>query len=509
MIRRLTYQMFIASMRNYVSSFVSTEYDQYRILAEDTTYVPPFACSFGNTRMNAQYLAVADEEGMIGIINAEHDARWEQENPRTRWLAHHNAIFDICWTSDDRHLVSAAGDQTVRIWDVETQKCTIIFQGHNCSIKSVANHPRNPHLFATAARDGRIMTWDTRCSSIPTDSEELYYRPTNTINSAHALTNGTVQGPRKPRRSASALSATTNPSQSVTSVRYVPSVETMLVSSGAADGLIKIWDMRSPGSYSRKDAPLPQAMSSPLEGARRAHGFSSLCLNSRGSRIYAACTDNYVYEFDTNHLGKPIQRFSGAEYRCDTFYIKTTMSPDDRFLASGSSDHGLYIWEVDAPHKPPLALRAHRGEVTGVSWSKQELSQLASCSDDASVRIWNVDMDYNEDEQNMAYRDSRGRAEEGRLREEQEPAAPKERTPSRARTSDENDENEPPRPVSASSRVDRSSATSTPPPLSSARRGRAGQPAGSRRSGSASRSGSRAPNGRTIADYFPSPTTLR
>ncbi|KAJ3146655.1 hypothetical protein HDU89_006127 [Geranomyces variabilis] len=497
----------IPSARQVLLNFVSTEHDVFRIVTEDSAYVPPFACVFGNTIGNSKLLAVADEEGMISIINAAHDVRYDKEKPQSQWLAHHNAIFDICWSADDRHLVSAAGDQTVRIWDVETQKCTTVFKGHNCSIKSVANHPNNSYTFATAARDGRIMTWDTRCSTLPGTPEnpELYYRPASTINNAHALTfGGPTKGSAKARRSASGQSAA-NPSQSVTTVRYIPNHDSLLASSGAADGLIKMWDMRNTTMYLRQAAPQPFASSAPLPGARRAHGFSSFTLNSDGSRIYASCTDNHIYEFEAGRLGEPVQRFSAADYRCDTFYIKTSLSPDERFIASGSSDNGLYVWELGHPEKPPLVLRGHTGEVTGVSWNRSDLGTLASCSDDASVRIWKVDMDFDEEKQDRAYRDLRGRAEEGRLRQEPEtkersrPSSPLRVSPSvapatRARTRGEDAENQPP---------------TTPPVRTDAgmpqqRRHRSPAVGRGRRS-SSSGSSRVAATARSIRQYFPSP----
>ncbi|KAJ3024065.1 hypothetical protein HKX48_007245 [Thoreauomyces humboldtii] len=488
-------QPFRPSMRNYFSHFVSTEHNMYRFISEDTSYIPPFACAFANTSKHGHKLAVADEEGIIGIIDTNKDNRWEAEHARPQWLAHVNAIFDICWTSDDRQIASAAGDQTVRIWDVETARCTAIFQGHNCSIKSVANHPSNPHIFATAARDGRIMTWDTRSASIAPDAPESRYRPTNTINNAHALQKGPVKKTR----------GQSNPSQSVTSVRFMPHSEDTLASSGAADGLIKLWDLRSPAAFSRKDNPSPLSTSHVLDGNRRAHGFSSLCMDSIGSRIYAACTDNRIYEFDSSTLGKPIQKFSAAEYRCDTFYIKTTVSPDDRFLASGSSDHGLYIWEIDHPEKPPLVLRAHRGEVTGLSWSKQELSRIAACSDDATVRIWNVDLDYDEAEQDFAYRDYRGKAEEGKLRIEEEEASPAPKLiTSQAVPSpvDQNNENEAPTSSNANlTSTPRAHVAGTPRSGLAARRTNSGPV------NSLNRPNARNTPVRTIADYFASPTT--
>ena len=73
------------------------------------------------------------------------------------------------------------------------------------------------------------------------------------------------------------------------------------------------------------------------------------------------------------------------------------------------------MWQLDAPAAPPLLLRGHSAEATGVDWSAARPSQvgsrsepclsrlgalpsrcasdptqLASCSDDGTVRVWRV-----------------------------------------------------------------------------------------------------------------------
>jgi len=54
-----------------------------------------------------------------------------------------NAIFDISWAMDDTKLITAAGDQTAKFWDVETKQLTSILMGHECSIKSLSVHHTN------------------------------------------------------------------------------------------------------------------------------------------------------------------------------------------------------------------------------------------------------------------------------------------------------------------------------------------------------------------------------
>lgn len=65
------------------------------------------------------------------------------------WRAHSNAIFDLAWMGGDSKLLSAAGDQTVVLWDVPTAKKLNSFQGHTSSVRSVnfkTNDPGKCHI---------------------------------------------------------------------------------------------------------------------------------------------------------------------------------------------------------------------------------------------------------------------------------------------------------------------------------------------------------------------------
>ena len=53
-----------------------------------------------------------------------------------------------------------------------------------------------------------------------------------------------------------------------------------------------------------------------------------------------------------------------------SFYIKTCVSPDGRYVACGSGDQKAYVWSVSDPSVPLVSLNGHTAEVTGVDWCK-------------------------------------------------------------------------------------------------------------------------------------------
>ena len=100
-----------------------------------------------------------------------------------KWIAHEDAIFDLAWSPDNRTILSAAGDYSIRSWDVEHAALISEFRGHSGSIKAVVFRNYDPRMwrtlsdlmqrplmvrcsaldvFASAGRDGSINLWDTR-----------------------------------------------------------------------------------------------------------------------------------------------------------------------------------------------------------------------------------------------------------------------------------------------------------------------------------------------------------
>lgn len=185
-------------------SFQSSDRTSFALhSAESEQSVPGFQLAFGNTlRRAAHLLAAVDEEGMVSIIDtraaSESYPQQQQssilrtytsntllqlinaiahiriclsmclsEPAQRRWLAHRNAVFDVIWTHDDAHVVTASGDLFVCGWDVETQQSVFRLQGHQMSVKCVRQVPAHDELFASGARDGNVLIWDTRTSVKP------------------------------------------------------------------------------------------------------------------------------------------------------------------------------------------------------------------------------------------------------------------------------------------------------------------------------------------------------
>ncbi|CAA6665584.1 unnamed protein product [Spirodela intermedia] len=151
-------------------------------LEHDGDAALPLALSFCETIRSSHLLAASDEDGYVSLYDTRRfplsfaPIRKRKAGAKLReWIAHKNAVFDVCWLKGEMHILTASGDQTIKAWNVETTKCVGIMKGHSGSVKSGASTSITSVLYlkddvsiATAgAVDSVVKFWDTRSLKSP------------------------------------------------------------------------------------------------------------------------------------------------------------------------------------------------------------------------------------------------------------------------------------------------------------------------------------------------------
>lgn len=356
---------------------------------------PIFSAKFANCLNYKHILAIANEDGKIALHNTEIKNYDCDEKALEGQQCHYNAVFDLEWAPSKMSFVSTSGDHTARLWEItesEIKNCRI-FTGHTRSVKTAAFRRNDSAVFATGGRDGAILIWDTRAVSNLGSTQ----RADNCIYSGHAGGPGTPVSQRK-RTARTPKLCPTATSSSITGLVFQD--DNTLISCGAGDGIIKIWDLRrNYTSYKRE--PLPKH-SLPYAGISTFKGFTNLLCDEAGIRLYANCMDNTIYCYNLSSLlTKPMERYIGL--RNTTFYIKSCLSPDGNYLISGSSDEKAYIWNLKNP-QPLITLNGHTVEVTCVAWSGTNNMSIVTCSDDARHKIWRIGLEKIDEEDKINYK---------------------------------------------------------------------------------------------------------
>lgn len=377
----------------------------------DPAAIPPFTLRFSNTACDGHAVLAGDEDGILTVLDTRRSLRDQMRvlspshAPPARFRAHDNAIFDAVWMAGDSRIVSASGDASIRVFDPETLFRTALCRGARQSVKCVraVNPSASAFLLVSSGRDGAIRLHDLRVRSVfdPSQCRDLFHKPVYEIQRAHTPASAATPTPSKRRR----ISAPP-PCASVTSVAVVPGSETQVFSAGAADGAIKLWDIRASCTAASKGRVDVQCVESvtpsdePRHGAahagRRRHGIASLDIDASGTKLLASSTDSSIYLYDAQQLGLGHSQLL-AGHTANSFYIRAAFSPCGRFVASGSGDTAGYIWDLEGERytaesgcvQPIVRLCGHRGgDVSVVEWSNADPFTLVTCGDDTTVKVW-------------------------------------------------------------------------------------------------------------------------
>lgn len=373
----------------YLRNIYCSNKEKYLIPGEIETEVPPYAVEFCTASGSEQVFAIADESGALSLFLADDRRHKTEENrlkPFCKLHVHNNAIFDIAWVPNEKLIATASGDQTSALWDVETQQVLTVFKGHSCSLKSVnvSKHDRN--LFATGSRDGNALIWDQRTPTFPVVR----------IRDAHAVNDCLT--PRRKRRRISSVDTGQLEIDSRQTVSCAIFQEShTVITSGAMNGTIKIWDLRKIAKKTGKSQKNVAKEEIAYPGlSQRRRGYTCLTMDDSSTDLFASCTDDSIYHYRlSTAVAKHATRKPVCVYRGHfntSFYIRSALSPGNKFLISGSDDNRSYIWKVDGKQEQPELRLVSEGmsEVTAVAWCPYDFTKLVTCSDECVVRLWRL-----------------------------------------------------------------------------------------------------------------------
>jgi WD40 repeat protein/serine/threonine protein kinase len=269
---------------------------------------------------------------------------WEllgkREITRRYTLRHRDKVVAVSFSPDNRTLASASGDNTAKLWDLQapngdslTERRTIPLAG---GARSIAFNPDGRLL--AISQDGGIAIHD------PATGKEVYpFKP------AWAPVPGLAFGP-----------------------------DGRIFSSGASDPYLKVWDV---------------AGEKPLRAIPHPSGSNVGVAVSSDGRLIASGgpieTEHLVQIWDAQ-TGLPLQKTPKGHLG---FVWTVAFSPDSRYLASGSYDSTVKVWDLKGlDSAEPVTLRGHTGFVYSVAFSPdgRRLASASGYADHGEVKVWDA-----------------------------------------------------------------------------------------------------------------------
>jgi len=269
---------------------------------------------------------------------------------------HRNWVNHVAFDPLGRYLVSASEDHTLRIWDAENGDFLAVMRGHSGSVNRLAFKPGGTGL-ASASSDGTVRIWN-----IDQMAQHSFLRGhTSFLYAVGFCPDG------KQVHQIDAMNFCSD-----TGVSYSPKGDRIALCS--QDGRIRFWDPKTGDLLDEFD-----------EGKKT--WIRDVAFDSKGNRIAAGSTDETAAEYAVRiwDIGRKQTLRVLPGHSKDVYSL--AFSPDGRWLASGSLEETVRIW--DAQTLEFVSVLRHGGAVYDVSFSPVSARLATGCAHN-TIRLWDL-----------------------------------------------------------------------------------------------------------------------
>ena len=333
-------------------------------------------------------------------------------------------VMDLASFSDGDQFLGGNHSKALNVWDgspwsAEETNLPATLEGHENRVLAVAFHPSQP-VIASAAEDGTIRLWDAVSGGVMAHHSlgevvfDISFHPKGT----HILSTGfneksvatvdiwnlSIPGERQ---------TVTTDEHEIFGALFSP--DGRLAFYSGLNGRIHVWDCKSKTLAGKLGTSSGQSVHLALspDGKRLASTHVQGIVRLWDTRRLTESQEGQIVHRNVRHLSRPsfshdsrflaIGDFEGnttvlnVESGTEQYQIRsahgeyvdcTAFSPDGRFLATGSPDRTVRLWDA-ATGKPVKTFIGHRGAIYCLAFS-HDSSQLASSSHDKTIKIWQV-----------------------------------------------------------------------------------------------------------------------
>lgn len=247
----------------------------------------PLRCTWVLCCAYSDNMSLVASGGLDNICSIYNLKRSEQAVRPSKELAAHTGYVSCCRFLTDRHIITASGDMSCILWDVETGKISRKFMDHTGDVACVAISPDKKY-FLSGSVDQTVKLWDIQ--------------------------------------SGKCVQTFTGHTGDVNSVQFLPSGNSFVT--GSEDCKCKLFDIRA-------DRELMTYSSDKVQPS----SIQSVALSSSGRLLFAGCDDYNVYAWDLLK-GELVCTLNGHDDRVTGVGV----SPDGMALATASWDFTLKVW---------------------------------------------------------------------------------------------------------------------------------------------------------------------
>ena len=297
---------------------------------------------------DGRWLATGAEDGMALL--------WEtrsanQARKPVGLHGHKDAVNAVLFTPDSRRLVTASSDATIRVWNVTAPDPglnPIILEGHTRPVTAMAI-TRDGRWLATASTDGTARLWDLSADDprgnvriMDAEKDNLYavaISPDGRWVAAGGNSGMVHLWNTDPGNRPAKAFLLKGPREAVWTVAFRP--DSRELASGSDDGSVRLWDLTGADPSQN-----PVVWQEPPPGANQQVDLKVkvVTYDPSGDWLAIAGTSGRVW---LRHIRKngEMRMLTGHE----DHVLSASFSPDGRYLATGSGDLTIRLWDMDPP----------------------------------------------------------------------------------------------------------------------------------------------------------------
>ncbi|XP_032846488.1 autophagy-related protein 16-1 isoform X5 [Tyto alba] len=267
--------------------------------------------------------------------------------------AHDGEVNAVQFSPGSRLLATGGMDRRVKLWEVLGDRCEPkgSLSGSNAGITSIEFDSAGSYLLA-ASNDFASRIWTV-------DDNRL----------RHTLTghSGKVLSAKFLLDNARIVSGSHDRTLKLWDLRSKVCIKTVFagsscndivcteqcVMSGHFDKKIRFWDIRT------------ESIVKELELLGR---ITALDLNSERTELLTCSRDDLLKIIDLR-VGAVKQTFSAQGFKCGSDWTRVVFSPDGNYVAAGSADGALYVWNVLTGKLERTLTKHHSSSINAVAWS--------------------------------------------------------------------------------------------------------------------------------------------
>ncbi len=284
---------------------------------------------------------------------------------------HSDDVRGVALSKDGRRAVSASGDETLKVWDVESGRALRTLEGHTDIVYSVALSG-DGRFAVSASMDETLKVWDVE-SGRALRTLEGHFAAVNAVavsEDGRRVVSGSSDHTVKVWDLESGTELHTLLGHADVVIAVAISGDGRRAVSASLDQTLKVWDVEGESELHT------------LQG--HSDGVYGVALSGNGLRAISASSDKTLKVWDVEG-GRELRTLEGHS----SIVRGVAMGADGRRAVSAAEDRTLKVWDIESGSEL-RSLRGHADIVFGVAVSADERLAV-SASRDKMLMVWDVE----------------------------------------------------------------------------------------------------------------------